>query len=66
MAKLTRKDKREQTEKADKELKQYILSEAKVRGDFHRCLKRWLELKRIHALHVDGLSESDLTNSRDW
>ena len=66
MAKLTRKDKREQSEKAKEELKKYILMEAHVRGNFHRALKRWLELiapsptdvtelKRMYALDAEGL-----------
>jgi hypothetical protein len=75
MAKLTRKDKREQTEKANKELKHYILMEAHVRGNFHRALKRWLELiatssadlaelERMYALNAEGLPKSE-TDGQD-
>ena len=47
LAKLVDKEKREQREKAQRELERQILMEAHVRGNFHRALKRWLERLKV-------------------
>ena len=49
LAKLVNKEKREQREKAKRELKRQILMEAHTRGNFHRALGRWLEKLKIVA-----------------
>jgi hypothetical protein len=75
MAKFTRKDKRERIE-VKKEREKYILMEARVRTDFHRSLKKWLELikpnpadvaelERLYALDAEGPPESEETDNRD-
>ena len=56
LAKLVDKEKREQREKAQRELERQILMEAHVRGNFHRALERWLERLKVNPKTnpVDG------------
>jgi hypothetical protein len=72
----SREDERERSEKAKEDREKHILMEARIRGDFHRALKRWLELiapspadiaelERMYALDAKGPLESEKTDNRD-